>query len=99
MRRHRRRLPWIMSVSALLATGCWNNIVTLAREDSGASTGLTDAATNAGDVGVIPRADVSMTTPVDVPITTPVDVPVTTPAAGAPPCSLYMFHADHNPSS
>ena len=79
MRRHRRRLPWIMSVSALLVTGCWNNIVTLAREDSGTNTGLTDTATNASDAGVIPRADVPMTTPVDVPMTTPVDVPMTTP--------------------
>jgi len=78
MRRHRRRLPWIMSVSALLVTGCWNNIVTLAREDSGATTGLTDAATSAGDAGVIPRADVPMTTPVDVPMTTPADVPPST---------------------
>ena len=71
MRRQGRRLPWIMSVSALLVTGCWNNIVTLAREDGGANTGPTDAATNAGDAGVVPRVDVPMTTPVDVPMTTP----------------------------
>jgi hypothetical protein len=78
MRRQGRRLPWIMSVSALLISGCWNNIVTLAREDSGAHESPGDAATSASDTGVIPRVDVPPSTLPDVPMTTPTDVPPST---------------------